>query len=177
MQNGAGFIFCILVMYMHSPLCWCTDISVPCTDMFVPVQECKTCTYYVCTCLYHVCTYKYVIIHPSHDSDENPIIVYTLIYSVYTEIYENLTSHTRTSRYILVWAKAMTPKLGTIYDFFMMSEYVLRQLPWQYMVWWSQKWKNSVKTKNSGNSVYLRIYCHVLSIPVHILSICKSKAT
>jgi hypothetical protein len=66
-----------------------------------------------------------------------------LIYSVYIEIYENLTSHTRTSRYIRVWAKAMTPKLGTVYDFLMMSEYVLRQIPWQYMVWWSQKWKNS----------------------------------
>ncbi len=35
--------------------------------------------------------------------DENPIIVYTLIYSVYTEIYENFTSHTRISLYILVW--------------------------------------------------------------------------
>ncbi len=53
--------------------------------------------------------------------DENPIIVYTLIYSVYTEIYENLTSHTRTSRYIWVWAKAMTPNSTWFYgrEFFL----------------------------------------------------------
>jgi hypothetical protein len=30
------------------------------------------------------------------------------------------------------------------------------------------KMKNSVKKKNSGNSVHLRIYCHVLSISKHI---------
>ncbi len=58
--------------------------------------------------------------------DENPIFVYTLIYSVYTEtrIYENLTSYTHTSESwsrntrVLVWAKAMPPNLGTVYDFF-----------------------------------------------------------
>ncbi len=58
-----------------------------------------------------------------------------------------------------------------------MFEHVLRHLPWQYIVWWSQKWKSSVKKKNSGNSVHLRtsIYCHVLSISKHIpLILCIS---
>ncbi len=54
----------------------------------------------------------------------------------------------------------MTPKLGTVYDFFIMFEHVLRHLPWQYIVWWSQKWKNSAKIKNLGNSVHQRIYGH-----------------
>ncbi len=102
--------------------------------------------------------------------DKTPKIVYLEIYRVYLEIYENLTSHTRISWYIRVWAKTMTHKLGTVYDFFIMFEYVLRHLPWQYIVFklWSQKWKNSVKKKNSGNSVHLRIYCHVLSISKYI---------
>ncbi len=45
--------------------------------------------------------------------------------------------------------------------FFIISvEYVLRHLPWQHIVWWSQKWNNRVKKKNSGNSLHLRIYSH-----------------
>ncbi len=62
----------------------------------------------------------------------------------------------------------MTPKLGTVHDFFIMFEQVLRHPPWLYIVWWSQKWKNSVKKKNSGNSIHLHIYAHVLSISKHI---------
>ncbi len=27
MQNSTGFIFCILVIYMHSPLCWCSAVA------------------------------------------------------------------------------------------------------------------------------------------------------
>ncbi len=50
--------------------------------------------------------------------EENPIIVYLEIYAVYLEIYENLISHNRISRHIRVWAKTMTPKLGTVLDFF-----------------------------------------------------------
>ncbi len=57
--------------------------------------------------------------------------------------------------------------MGTVHDFFIMFEHVLRHPPWLYIVWWSQtwKWKNSVKKKNSGNSVHhLRIYAHVLPV-------------
>jgi hypothetical protein len=39
------------------------------------------------------------------------------------------------------------------------------------------KMKKQCEEKNLGNSVYLCIYCHVQSLSVHILSICKSKAS
>ncbi len=57
------------------------------------------------------------------------------------------------------WARFMT--------FFIMFEHVLRHLLWQYIVWWRQKWKNSVKKKNSGNFVHLpTIDGHVQSISI-----------
>jgi hypothetical protein len=71
----------------------------------------------------------------------------------------------------------MTPKLGTIYDFLMMFEYALRASGTSHDSTWYAGVKNekkSVKKKNSGASVYLRIYWYILSISGHILSICKS---
>ncbi len=61
----------------------------------------------------------------------------------------------------------MTPKLGTDYDFLMMSEYVAllaQATPMTVHGMVESKMKNSVKKYNLGNSVYLRIYCHALSI-------------
>ena len=52
----------------------------------------------------------------------------------------------------------MTPKLGTVYDFFIMFEHVLRRLPWQYIVWWSQKWRKKVWRKRILVTQYIDVY-------------------
>ncbi len=110
---------------------------------------------------------------PPGQVPHNHRVVYLEIDLVYLEIYENLISHNSISQDIRVWAKIMTPKLGTVHaasDFFY-HVWTCAQAPpcpWLYIVWWSQKWKNIVKKKNSGNSIQLHIYAHVQSISKYI---------
>ncbi len=54
----------------------------------------------------------------------------------------------RKNRFVRVWAKTMTPKLCIVCGFFMIFEYACTHFPWQYIAWWSQKWKNSVQKRN-----------------------------
>ncbi len=94
---------------------------------------------------------------------------------------EYISRYTRTSFPIIVYLeiydyerKLWHPSWAQFMTFSIMLEHVLRHPQWLFFVWWSQKWKNSVKKKYSGNSVHLGIYAHVLSISKHIhLILCK----
>ena len=75
--------------------------------------------------------------------DKYPIIVYIEINSVYKTaflivVYLGIYEYER-KLWHPSWAQFMT--------FFIMFEYVLRHLPWQYIVWWSQKWKKECEEK------------------------------
>ncbi len=62
-----------------------------------------------------------------------------IMISVYTSMSEN-------------YHDTQLARLGTVYDLFIMFEYMRRpgHLPWQYIIWWSRKWENSVKKKYFG---------------------------